>query len=218
MTGLVLTTVWVVTTMMFSDLATAWPPAAGPTQGYKHESTRISADEEYPFSLQRLHAGAWWTGFYVATTEPDVEIQVVMRRAAGAVAFDVAADQCKWTQQSGTWCHFPWPIPAAMADMMGLYIDVSVSATTHISMRASFHELSGLSVNDRYLFIAGDGVPVHHWDGAQNAWGNPVTGFNPAWTLAHTVVPTMAQLLATGEWNDNKLFAINDWNEIVPPA
>ena len=201
---------------MFSDLATAWPPSAGPTQGYKHESTRISADEEYSFSLQRLHAGAWWTGFYIATTEPGIEVHVVLRRSDGAVAFDTAIDQCKWTQQAGMWIHFPWPIPAAMADTMGLYLDVSVSAATHISMKAAFHELAGLDQADPYLFIAGDGVPVHHWN--QQLWGNPVTGFNPVWGLAHTVVPTMAQLLATGEWNDNKLFAIQEWTDIVPPV
>jgi hypothetical protein len=208
--------------MMISNLATSWPPSVAPVTnvGYKHIIEEVS--EEYTFTLQRLHVGAWWTGFQVTSIDtPNAQIAVVLRRSGGSVAFDVAEDQCKWTQSCNVWHHFSWPIPAAMADAMGLYLDISLieeSESSHLSMKAVFHEMCGLAVDDQYLFITGDGVPVQHWNGAQHVWGNPIAGFSPTWGVAHTVVPTIAQVLATQEWNDNKMFAIQGWNEIVPPV
>jgi hypothetical protein len=208
--------------MMISDLATSWPPSVAPVTnvGYKHIIEEVSA--EYTFSLQRLHEPAWWTGFQVTSIDtPRARIAVTLRKSNGSIAFDTAEDQCKWVQDCNTWTHFPWPIPAKMADAMGLYLDISLieeSESSHLSMKAAFHEMDGLHADERFLFIAGNGVLVHHWDGERNMWGNPIAGLNPAWNVAHTVVPTIAQVLASQEWNDNKLFAIQDWNEIVPPA
>jgi hypothetical protein len=204
--------------MMFSDLATSWPPSVAPATnvGYKHIIEEVS--EEYTFSLQRLHEGAWWTGFQISSIDIQ-RVAVVLRRSGGSIAFDTAEDQCKWIQECNVWSHFPWPIPATMADEMGLYLEISLieeSGPSYLSMKAVFHELDGLDIDEHYLFIAGDGVLVHHWDGVRHVWGNPVAGFSPAWNTAHTVVPTLAQVFATGEWNDNKMFTIHEWADIVP--
>jgi hypothetical protein len=200
---------------MFSELATSWPNS---NMGFKHIIEEVS--EEYTFTLQSLHEGAWWTGFQVSSVS-QTRIAVVLRRSGGSVAFDTAPDQCKWTLTCGTWCHFPWPVPAAMADAMGLYLDISLieeSVPSYLSMKASFHEMTGLEIKDQYLFIAGDGVSEHHWDGDRQVWGNPIAGSPPTWNTMHTVVPTMAQLLATGVWNDDKMFTIQEWADNVPPA
>lgn len=160
---------------MFSDLANSWPPVAGPDQGYKHISTEIS--EDYIFGLQKLHKGAWWTGFYIATPEPNIDIQVVLRRSGGSIAFDTAIEQCKWTPNRSSWYPFPWPIPAEMADEMGLYLDISVSAITHISIKASFYELRGQTVEDSYLFTMDNSIK-HTWNNAKQI-----------------IVPTMIELI-----------------------
>jgi hypothetical protein len=191
---------------MFSNLAT--------NMGFKHIIEEVS--KEYKFTLQSLHEGAWWTGFQITSVDTPC-ITVTLRKSDGSVAFDTAADQCTWTLTCGSLYHFPWPVPAAMADTMGLYLDISMieeSASSHLSMKASFHEMAGLELKDRYLFIAGDGAPVHHWDGDRRVWGNPIAGTPPTWNTMHTVVPMMA----SGVWKDNKMFTIQEWTDIVPPA
>jgi hypothetical protein len=206
--------------MMISDFATSWPPA--PLTGRKHLIPLLTARTRYQFSLEELHEPAWWTGLRITSIDaPEADLHIVLRRRDGSVAFDTAEDNCKWTQTCGSWCHFAWPIPAAMASEMGLYLDIDYLAeegeTAHFAISVCFHEMGGLDPRERYLFIEGDGVPVHHWDGIQHLWGNPVAGLPPRWDLVHVVVPTMAQVLAVG-WNDNRMFRINSWQEIVPPA
>jgi hypothetical protein len=205
-------------TMMLSKIS--WPPSVAPRtdEGYKHVIEEVSAEKDYTFSLQRLHEGAWWKGFLVTSIDtPQALLRVVLRRSGGAVAFDTAEDKCKWTQKPGVWTPLPWPIPAAMATEMGLYLDVSLhseSDTSHLSMKASFHEVG--KARDRFLFTDDDGVPVQYWDSSRYTWGNPLAGGPPVWRSLYTVVPTMIRLLRG--WDDNKVFCIHEWNEIVPMA
>jgi hypothetical protein len=202
--------------MMLSSIT--WPPVPDANVGYKHMMEDVSAEKGYAFSLQRLHKGAWWTGVLVTPSAvPDQQVDVVLRRRGGAVAFDVAEDKCKWTQKGGDWTTLPWPIPATMADEMGLYLDISLRGSPgslYTSMKASFYELRGLAPNDRYLFVEDDGVAVHYWDDRRRVWGNPVTGAPPIWRMLYTVVPTMSRVAR--DWDDNKVFCIHNWSEIVP--
>ncbi len=196
-------------TMMLSKIT--WPPRDQTIEGYKHVIEEVSVEKEYAFSLQSLHEGAWWKGFLM-TSVPQAQIGVVLRRRGGYVAFDTAEDKCKWTQESGIWTPLPWPIPAAMATEMGLYLDVSLRVTAHLSMKASFHEVG--KARDRFLFTDDDGVPIQHWDSARYVWGNPLAGTAPLWRTLYTVIPTMSRLDCG--WDDTKVFCIHNWNEIVP--
>jgi hypothetical protein len=164
---------------MLSDIRDLWPKQTG---------TRTARSD---LLLQDLQAPAWWTGVKI---DSDSEVQVQLCTEKGP-------ELGSWTQGPG-WHPLPWPIPAAMAKAMGMYIQV----TGIISITACYHDLPLIDSNDRFLFTRGKSV-VHHWNGRQRTWGDPT------WRTIHRLVPPMSVLL--NGWNDD-VFCIHSWDEEVP--
>ena len=200
---------------MLSDIATLWPPQPGPNQTQTGTKTkhpvRNSAVSE---SLTDLHKPAWWTGVRVNVpdTGHDVYAYVSLVKADGSPVF---ATGCEWVQPTRVWYQFPWAIPAAMGKALGIRVDVRLmdNEEHYIGLTTCFHEMPLLPPNDRYLFISAAGTVIQQWNGLQDVYGTPAHGDAPVWRTIHRLVPP-SELLDT--WDDNKMFCIHDWSEVVP--
>jgi len=199
---------------MISDLEHFWPPAPGPNQtqtGTKTLNTSFSGVTHE--TLVGLHNPAWWSGIRIAT-DPQRRFRIRLIKSDDSPAFDCAQNECEWEQAANVWTHLPWAIPAAMATAMDLMVEITSNdpTPTFVSVKLCFHELTRLSIRDRYLFMNRDGRIIQQWNGSQRSWGSPVSGEPPTWRTIHRLVPP-AQLLEG--WDDNKVFCIHEWDEQV---
>lgn len=199
---------------MLSDIHTHWPPVHPSLSiGHKQQPTmyRGPATE----SLADLHDPAWWTGFRITSPtfsgENSAQIPVRILKRDGTAAFPRFPDI---QATVGTWKPFPWPIPARMATVMGLYLEIPGLDTHAYSLRVAFQEMSLLSIQDRYLFVE-KGIAHHVWDGRRKAWGNFAGGAEPTWRTFHVLVPPMTRLISEPAWDDSNLFCIHAWDEPV---
>jgi hypothetical protein len=204
---------------MLSAIAAHWPPAPGPNQPETgHKTLNQQHAGTYRETLVGLHEPAWWTGLRLATpaNQPPMQFRVRLLKLHDEPAFKMAADVCTWTQASGEWVQFPWAIPAMMANIMGLQLEITPldmpAAGAWINTRIAFHEVPDILSYERLLFFNENGKVQHFWDGRQHVWGNPQEGAEPRWQTIHTPVPPSSRL---GGWNDNRLFCIHEWDEVL---
>jgi len=197
-----------------------WPPTDDST-GFK---TLQSQDGHCVEILANLHEPAWWTGVRVSVTsgpkpepnpEPDPVVHVQLVKPDGTPAIDKGL--CEWFQNTNTWMPFPWAIPAAMATKLDLRLVITVVDKTvnpdepvHISVRTCFHEMPYMPPRDKYLFVDDAGCVLHYWNGRLHMDGTPNRGYSPTWRTIHRVI------LPMWKWDDNKMFCIHGWDEIVP--
>ena len=203
---------------MLTNIATMWPPAPSPEQPQtgtktKHENTTDSIIVE---SLADLHEPAWWSGVRVAVHNHENGVQVRLLKGDGTPVFDSEPDTCDWFQNTDTWVKFPWPIPAAMARTLDIKLEVTVlepaaGAEPFVALTTCFHEMPHMPTRDHYLFVNGDGRPVHVWNGVKRLDGTPHLRVEPEWRKIHWVVPPSAYLFS---W-ETKAFCIHAWTEHV---
>ena len=66
----------------------------------------------------------------------------------------------EWTQETGEWHLFPWPIPAAFAREHGMVLSVTlydvVNPPVMLSRRIAFQEMPGMPRGAYYMFVDGD--------------------------------------------------------------
>jgi len=169
-------------------------------------------------SLSGLHNPAWWTGIRIAGLDSSYRVRLVTSN--NVLFFELPVSE--WTQGDREWVYFPWAIPAMMATTMGLFVEVRAldPSPRPLTIVLGFHELPLLPVHDRYIFVTNDGAALAHWDGVSHRFGckNIHIGYEPAYCCLHRVVPPTPYLLATQAWDDNKLFCIHAWAEIVNMA
>ena len=209
---------------MLSDIHAHWPPDNHPTVGYKQQPKLYRGPLQE--SLEDLHDPAWWTGFRIASPSISGSVHLTVRllRQDGSPAFPFYEEI---PTQVGRWTPFPWAIPAKMATVMGLYLDIPGLADSQpYSLRIAFQEMAQLSVQDRYLFV--ENGEIHHmWDGRRKVWnGRNIrmeSGMDcrirlgePIWRTFHILVPSMSRLLSEPVWEDDKPFCIHAWDEPVP--
>jgi hypothetical protein len=192
---------------MLSDILTMWPPSHSPSIGYKQQPKVVQG--RYCESLEDLHEPAWWTGFRISSVSYSGTMTVRLQRKDGSV-FDPFPSQ---EIPTGEWVPFRWPIPAKMASVLGLTLDVSGAESHSYSVRVAFQEMSHLSSNDRYLFLDNKEI-CYLWDGRRKAWIDRLSDVEPVWRTLHTLVPPMSRLLSQPPWNDTP-FCIHAWDEAV---
>ena len=217
---------------MLSDIYAHWTPDAHPSVGYKQYPKLYRGPVQE--SLGDLHEPAWWTGFRIATPAPSisspgpgpgpVHMTVRLLRQDGSPAFPFYEEI---PTQVGCWTPFPWAIPAKMATIMGLYLDITgLPDSQPYSVRIAFQEMKQLSVQDRYLFV--ENGEVHHmWDGRRKVCNGRNIRMEPGmdcrirlgepmWRTFHILVPPMSRLISEPRWDDDKPFCIHAWDEPVP--
>ena len=195
---------------MLSDIRTHWTPELHPSVGHKQQPTMYCGPAKE--SLEDLHEPAWWTGFRITSPTYKGTLSVRLLNRDGTLAFPLYQDI---PTQVGLWTPFPWPIPARMATVMGLYLEIPGLPDSHkYSVRIAFQEMTQLSVHDRYLFV--ENGNVHHvWNGRRKAWGNRTEGAEPVWRTLHILVPPMSRLLSEPAWDNDTPFCIHAWDEPV---
>lgn len=186
---------------MLSDIVVPPLPAdLGYKASFHVEGTSISE------SLADLHAPAWWSGVKViASKTPDTIFNMQMI-AGDHVLFE-------WTQRGdATWVPLPWPIPAAAGKDMDLRLVASASEPLIFAMKTCFHELPGMQMRDRYLFVTKEGRPVLFWDGVKHTWNVPERdGDPPTWRTLHWLVRP------TGQGGASETGCFHAWDEIFAP-
>lgn len=207
-----------VSSTMLSEIAAHWPPAPSPDQPETgHKTLNEQHAGAYRETLVGLHEPAWWTGVRLTTpNHPQLRFRVRLLKLHDEPAFRLAADACTWTQQSGEWVKFPWAFPAMMANMMGLQLEITPldapEGGVWINTRIAFHEIPDIRAHEPLLFVSANGRVQHYWNGRQHVWGNLDEGAEPRWQTIHIPVPPSSHLAG---WNDNKLFCIHAWNEVL---
>lgn len=190
---------------MLSDIVVPPLPAdLGYKVSFHVEGTSISE------SLEDLHTPAWWSGVKViASSKPEAKFNMQMI-AGDHVLFE-------WTQRGDAiWKPFPWPIPAIAAKDMGLRIVATLASADAepliFAMKTCFHEMPGMQIRDRYLFVTKEGRPVLFWDGLKHSWNVPEReGAEPTWrTLYWLVRPT-------GQGGASETGCFHAWSEQFPP-
>lgn len=196
--------------MALSDIPQLFPPVAGDSRvGWKDcfEPQDVGNNSFHEYLLN-LHEPAWWTGVRISSLDPNEEFDVKLGMTDGPLT---------WTQRSGAWAPFPWPIPARMADKMGLILEFKSRGTNmsapQYAVRTAFAELPGMPVDERYLFFDEPGAVQFYWNGKRNAWGTRTKGAEPQWRSIHMLVPPSSMLAG---WNDNRVFCMHEWSETVP--
>lgn len=166
-------------------------------------------------TLEGLHVPAWWTGLrLVAADGWNTAYRVRMILPNGQLPFPGA----EWTQVSGDWHPFPWPLPAQMATAMGLQLIIkptqTVPARLATAVKIAYQEMPLMLERDHYLFCDDEGELVLQWNGSAQTWGTPELGAPPAWRSLHTVVPT-TKWLRHMPWPGTP-FCVHEWAERVP--
>ena len=155
-------------TMKLSNLSAHWPPVAGSHVGFKTIHKEITNLSEL-VDLSDLHEGAWWTGFYMLVhgTAPQKFTVELAAKDGRCIA--------QWEQGIGIWNPLPWPIPASMAQTLGLQIHITstypLSFSSWAKFEACFHEMNEIPVHDLLLFVKPDNLPEMHWNGALRGGG-----------------------------------------------
>jgi len=196
---------------MLSNIATFWPPNPGPQQTETGTKTRQTYfDTALVESLADLHEPAWWSGLRISTPHK-MGFHVRLLRRDGSPVFE-SADE--WTQPSGEWRNFPWPIPAAMGRELGIRLEVvpidPADNGMLVVLTTCFHELPLMGPRDRYLFVNAEGAALQIWDGKRHISSSPQRGPPPAWRTIHSVVPPLLE-----KWTGALDFCIHDWTETV---
>ena len=189
-----------------------WPPIDDPTIGIKtlHPQDAHCVTE----TLANLHEPAWWSGVRVSVIsarDRDPVVHVRLVKPDGTPAIDRGI--CEWFQNTDTWILFPWAIPAAMATKLDLRLVVTLVdpvEPVYIGVKTCFHEMPYMPPRDKYLFVDDAGCVLHYWNGRLHADGTPSRGHPPTWRTIHRVI------LPSWKWNDNRMFCIHAWDEIVP--
>jgi hypothetical protein len=161
--------------------------------------------------LDSLHEPAWWTGvrIYTPGTERDCSLRLVGRDGALGREFE-------WTQSTGTWTAFPWPIPAHIAKELELHLEIRISGLLEpipISLRVCFHEMPDMPNDVNYLFFNLNGDSVATWHASQREF--VLRDGVAAWNSIHFLVPPMQRLLATPLWDDDRLACVHQWSERI---
>jgi hypothetical protein len=195
---------------MLSSIRAAWPPEPGPEQtttGYKQFIGDVV--EVHRESLDSLHEPAWWTGVRVYTPGPEriCSLRLVSRDGALGREFE-------WTQTTGVWTAFPWPIAAHVANAMDLKLEIRVEEAIPVSMRVCFHEMPDMPNDVNYLLFGLNGDPVAAWHASQREF--VLRGSEGvAWNSIHFLVPKSERLLQSPSWDDDRLVCFHHWAERV---
>jgi hypothetical protein len=210
---------------MLSDLQYHWPPSfpdvsgedgVDPHVGHRSTFGRVVGIQRE--SLFELHEGAWWTGcrFAVPPDEPSRTIRCQILVNGGGEVFH------SWTQETGDWHLFPWPIPAAFAREHGLVLTVELAEAVNppvmLSRRISFQEMPDMPREAHYMFVDGDdGYARLAWNGIQGNYSRRADeGAEPQWNIPYILVP-WSDYLATGRpWTLARTYTPTDWS--VRPA
>ena len=210
---------------MLSDLQYHWPPAFPDVSGEEdaivdphvgHRTTFGELVGKQRESLFELHEGAWWTGcrFGVLPTEPSHTIRCQIVVNGGGEVFH------SWTQETGEWHLFPWPIPAEFAREHGLALTIESTAEVEqpfmLSRRIAFQEMPDMPRSAYYMFVDGDdGYARLAWDGFQGNYarrGDDEHG-EPRWRVPYIFVP-WSDYLATGRpWSVVRTYTPESWSD-----
>jgi hypothetical protein len=162
--------------------------------------------------LDSLHEPAWWTGVRVYTPGDPRVCSMRLVREGGSLgpAFE-------WTQPTGVWTAFPWPIAAHIGKAMGLRLELRFTEEEAIpvSLRVCFHEMPDMPNDIPYLFFDTNGFSVAAWNPSQKEF--VLRGSEgAAWNSIHYLVPKMIRLLTSPSWDDDRLVCFHEWTERVP--
>lgn len=198
---------------MLSSIRTAWPPEPSPEQqgtGYKQFIGEVF--ESHRESLDSLHEPAWWTGVRVYTPGPNrpCSLRLVGRNGPLGREFE-------WTQQTGVWTAFPWPIPAHIGKELELQLElqfIAVEEAVPVSLRVCFHDMPDMPNDVNYLLVGLNGDPVAAWHASQRDF--VLRGAEGvAWNSIHFLIPPMERLLQSPSWDDDRLVCFHHWTERV---
>jgi hypothetical protein len=195
---------------MLSTIKTHWPPIDGdPEVG--HKTVQFLFTATHTETLMGLHEPAWWTGCRIRTQDEREPFQVELLCREGTSIGTLQVE-------NGAWTPFPWPIPAMMANRLGLKLRISSMKDTpsHISIRIGFQEMTSMPIRDLYLFTDPNGFPVIQWTGDEVAtayrdsgdWSKPKAGY------LYRVVPPMARLLGA-PWYNLRVQGVNSWSSCL---
>jgi hypothetical protein len=207
---------------MLSDIAAHWPPTPSgnePQTGYKTLTQQVGYS--WSETLVGLHEPAWWTGVKLSIPDQDgATFRVSLTNRHGFIA--------DWSQGTGQWHAFPWPIPAQAASIADFRIhitidDVDGNDSYWLNMRFSFQEMPDMDPHGRYLFVEESGKLKHHWNGGQEQWGSAPDGSDdedgdtrgdaPAWGREYRVVPPMSRFIEyESAWNNEMSHTPAEWN------
>jgi hypothetical protein len=202
-------------TMKLSNLSAFWPPLPGPHVGFKTIHKEITNRLEI-VDLSDLHEGAWWTGFYILAQDT----------APGKFNIELAAKDgscfASWEQDIGIWNPFPWPIPASMAQALGLQLHITTTYTLPFSSwakcEACFHEMSDIPVHDLLLFVTPANKPEMHWNGALRGGGFSDASLPLYIGAPHRLIYPMKYILNVNpEYIDRRAIPTG-WAEPVTPV
>ena len=208
---------------MLSDLQNHWPPTFPDVSGEDtpdphvgHRTTFGQIVGTQREALFELHEGAWWTGcrFGVPPDEPSRTIRCEILVNSGEEVFH------EWTQETGEWHLFPWPIPAAFAREHGMVLSVTlydvVNPPVMLSRRIAFQEMPGMPRGAYYMFVDGDdGFTRLAWDGVQ---GNYVRRADddsvlPRLGVPYIIVPWSSYLATGRPWSLDRTYVPSGWAE-----
>ena len=182
------------------------------TSGYKQFMGDVV--EAHQEELGSLHEPAWWTGVRVYSP---YEQRMCTFRLVGRDGLSLGP-QFEWSQQTGTWAAFPWPIPAFVAKAMDLKLElcfIGVEEATTVSMRICFHEMPDMPNDVNYMFFGINGFVTAAWHASQSELILARSQEAAAWNSIHFLVPRTERLLQTPLWDDDRLVCFHNWNERV---
>ena len=183
--------------MKLYNISAHWPPVAGPHVGFKMIYEVLVSDKS--ISMHELHAPAWWTGFRIVVQDGQEREFIVDLTSDDTCDFPKA--KRRWTQTSGQWVPFPWPIPAHMAQHISLGLRIRTLGEVPLTAEEEpcvkydicFHELDGVPTGDLFLFIDDDDKPALHWNHIH--CGGPGAPLPLCKGKSHYAVPTMRTIL-----------------------
>ncbi len=210
--------------MSLSDIQYHWPPAfpdasdeevtVDPHVGHRTTFGYLAGTQRE--ALYELHEGAWWTGcrFAVPPEDPMRTLRCKILANGGETVFH------SWTQDTGDWTLFPWPIPAAFARAHGLVLTVELTETVNppvfLSRRISFQEMPGMPRELRYMFIDDEGRAKVAWDGIQEEYvcrEDDDEGPQARWNVSYIIVPPSDYLVTGRPWSLANSYTPINWRE-----
>lgn len=209
-------------TIRMIDIPSVWPPEPGPgqrTTGLKTVPGQIYG--VFRESLAGLHETAWWTGVqFKCPDAPETEFYIRLMS-------DIGVEQplgvsTAWFQKAGEWHALPWALPASLATVMRLYLEITPLGVTPdeplwVARRLGFHELGeAVSPDRRYAFVQTDGQICATWDERLSAWATKNKGYVPFWGSSYCVVPPLRDyLMESSGWVDGRTHNLLHWGEFV---
>jgi hypothetical protein len=209
-------------TIRMTEIPSVWPPEPSPDQrttGLKTVPGQVFG--VFCESLYGLHETAWWTGFQLKCPDaPEKEFYIRLMS-------DIGVDQpfgvsTAWFQKAGEWHALPWAIPARLATVMRLYLEITPIGHTAgeplwIARRLGFHELGPAAMPEgRYAFVQTDGHVCATWDDRLSAWATKNHGHVPFWGSLYYVVPPLRDyLMVSSRWKEGRTHNLLHWGEFV---